>query len=416
MQVELEELKYQLQEAHDTIEAIRTGQIDALMVETERGHELYTLRTADQGYRVFIENMSEGAVTLNKEGVIVYANSTFSSLVNVSLEKVIGIKLNDLISVADTTLYAELFDKSWNENCKAEFELIKGNTSIPVQLSFTSIEIDNEFSMCILVTDLTKQKQTAEALRLKNNELNAINLALQSSNNDLMQFASVASHDLQEPVRKINIFANLLHELEGGEVSEKALKYLNKIISSSERMKILILDLLNYSRLSNSANSFVKISIADIIQQVLTDLELVIEEKKAIVTIGTLPELFVNPSQMRQVFYNLLFNSLKFSKPGVVPEIGISSVIENDTANAKGGTTIKIIVTDNGIGFNNKYAGNIFTLFERLNTKDAYEGSGIGLSITKKIIEKHNGYISAESIEGKGSAFTITLPITAIAK
>ncbi len=404
---ENESLLWQLEEATEIIHAIRTGQIDALVVKGKNGHELYTLKTADQTYRVFIEKMNEGAVTLNEDGIILYCNSMFASMVDLPLSKVIGLSFKKFIAENCQDAYLEIFQKGWTQDGKFEISITSHESLIPCQLSVTTLQLDEGVSLSIIITDLTYQKEIQRLLKLNNERLEKMNFALEMSNHDLQQFASVASHDLQEPLRKILIFSGLLKSRHLNELPEESLQYLEKIIASSGRMKTMIIDILSYSGLSVNNNQFEMTKLNEIVHEVLDDFELLIQEKKARIEIDELPEIEVNRGQIRQVFQNLIGNALKFSKVDEIPVIKIHCTKNNDNAIK---TDCYISVSDNGIGFDEKYGEKIFSLFQRLNTKDKYEGSGIGLAITKKILDKHNGSITANSKEGVGSEFIITLP------
>lgn len=404
---ENESLLWKLEEATEIIHAIRTGQIDALVVKGKNGHELYTLKTADQTYRVFIEKMNEGAVTLNEEGIILYCNSMFASMVDLPLSKVIGLSFKKFIAENCQDAYQEIFQKGWTQDGKFEISITSHESLIPCQLSVTTLQLDEGVSLSIIITDLTYQKEIQKLLKLNNERLEKTNFALEMSNHDLQQFASVASHDLQEPLRKILIFSGLLKSRHLNELPDESLQYLEKIIASSGRMKTMIIDILSYSGLSVNNNQFELTNLNEIIQEVLDDLELLIQEKKAQFEIDSLPEIEVNSGQIRQVFQNLIGNALKFCKVNETPVIKIHCIKKKEDSIA---TECYISVSDNGIGFDEKYGEKIFSLFQRLNTKDKYEGSGIGLAITKKILDKHNGSISATSKEGIGSEFVITLP------
>ena len=259
-----------------------------------------------------------------------------------------------------------------------------------------------------MANDILEQKVRERTL-----ELQRINSELESSNHELLQFASVASHDLKEPLRKIHIFSNLVKE-RFMQHDTAAVDYMNRIINSSARMTRLINDLLTFSRLSINT-LFELTDINGILNEVLSDLELMIREKEAVIRIDAFPRMEVVPGQMRQVFQNLISNSLKFSRRDQKPEITIQCKrIERCSLNAREsaqGNYCLIRVQDNGIGFDEQYAQKIFTIFQRLHSKEKYEGTGIGLSITKKIIEKHNGFINAESRENEGATFNIILPI-----
>jgi signal transduction histidine kinase len=265
-------------------------------------------------------------------------------------------------------------------------------------------------------TDIHHQKSINEILEKRvaerTQELLSINRELEISNHDLQQFASVASHDLKEPLRKIQFFGNLMKERLS--LDKNNTNYLDKIIQSSSRMSSLISDLLNFARLSE-ADIFEPVDLRKIINEILTDLELIISEKKAILEIGDLPIIEVAPGLVRQLFQNIISNALKFSQDGKQPHIVIRSVLVDnvspDAVEKTNGSYARIEISDNGIGFDEKYLEKIFTLFQRLNSRDHFEGTGIGLAIAKKIVEKHNGFITAQSIPGKGSTFIIILPI-----
>ncbi|MEO6916687.1 MAG: response regulator [Chitinophagaceae bacterium] len=268
-----------------------------------------------------------------------------------------------------------------------------------------------------ILTDIHEQKMANEVLEKKveerTRELRIINKELESTNRDLQQFASVASHDLKEPLRKIQLFTSIVKDkfiLPGSEAKE----YIDRIINSSERMSNLITDLLNYSVVSGS-ESFENTDLKKLITECLAELEVQVREKHAVVNISGIPNIDLVPSQICQVFQNLLSNALKFSRPGIDPVIEVSACRcdRKDFASPKSehGAYCRISVRDNGIGFNEIYLDRIFTIFQRLHSRTKYEGTGIGLAIVKKIIEKHDGIITAESQEGAGATFIIILPI-----
>lgn len=258
-------------------------------------------------------------------------------------------------------------------------------------------------------TDIQEQKTANEVLEAKvserTEELLDKNRQLESSNYELQQFASVASHDLKEPLRKIQVFSSIIKARYLDESAEGH-DTMDRVIEASRRMSGLISDLLDYSRLSVKT-LFVKTDVRQIISDITLDLEFAISEKCAIVNISAMPEIEAIPGQIRQVFQNLISNSLKFSRHGVQPVINITS----EAVTSEGGDSYRIIVSDNGIGFHEQYNEKIFTIFQRLNSKESYEGNGIGLAIVKKIIDKHNGTITVRSKEGEGTTFTITLPV-----
>lgn len=244
-------------------------------------------------------------------------------------------------------------------------------------------------------------------------ELTESNQKLEASNHDLQQFASVASHDLREPLRKIQMFASI--------VREKALvqddtvnSYLTRIAASAGRMEQLIHDLLNFSRLSVDTR-YAPTDLNLIIRGILEDLEFQIKEKSAEIHIAKLEVIDGTEGQLRQVFQNLISNAIKFSRKDVAPIIRITSTrvkaLDFDATEDPDGAWCLISVSDNGIGFQEQYLDRIFTIFQRLHAQDEYEGTGIGLAITRKIIDRHNGIITARSAPGNGATFTMVLPV-----
>ncbi|AWI26101.1 hybrid sensor histidine kinase/response regulator [Flavobacterium pallidum] len=257
------------------------------------------------------------------------------------------------------------------------------------------------------------QENLEEKVLERTRELQAKNDELEFRNHELQQFAWVVSHDLKEPIRKIEIFVRLIKDRYLIDEA-KAHETIERALASSARMTKLIEDLLDYSRLSSSAVPE-KTDLNEVVGEVLSDLEYLIEQKGGTIIIeNTLPTIDAIQSQLRQVMQNLIGNSLKFSKPDVPPVITITSecVTEKECTSRmnENGNFYRISVKDNGIGFDENYVGKIFTIFQRLHHRDAYEGTGIGLAIAKKIIEKHNGLITARSTEGSGAEFIIILP------
>ena len=266
-------------------------------------------------------------------------------------------------------------------------------------------------------TDIHQQKIENELLEhkveLRTKELLDKNTQLEITNHELQQFAWVVSHDLKEPLRKIQTFSHLIKDKFLSE-NEEASMYLERSISSSARMSRLINDLLEYSRLSVAA-LFQPTDLNALLDDLLKDFDETILRKKADVIIDELPLIETIPSQIRQVFQNLISNALKFSVDQTTPVIRISSErIESksiDGIPSKNGDFCRIVISDNGIGFDEKFLDRIFVIFQRLNNQTAYEGTGIGLAIAKKIMDKHNGLISARSQENDGASFILVLPL-----
>ena len=269
------------------------------------------------------------------------------------------------------------------------------------------------FSAKELLTKIKAQILLSATLQQRTSDLKTANEALTRTNLELQDFAYISSHDLQEPLRKIQTFADMLMEQAGGDHSKG--RYLEKIMASANRMSTLITELLHYSRLNKKADQLERISLSPIVQQVLNDFELVIQQKHAEIHVTELPELKVIPVQINQLFYNLIGNALKFNSEKPVIHISASLLTPDQQQQTIAELDSKlryyeIKVQDNGIGFEQKYVSKIFTIFQRLVKASEYEGTGIGLTICRKIAENHQGLITAFSEPGIGSTFTVYLP------
>jgi signal transduction histidine kinase len=231
---------------------------------------------------------------------------------------------------------------------------------------------------------------------------------LQRSNRELEQFAFVASHDLQEPLRKIQAFSDRLKTKYGNHFDGQGKEYLERIVASADRMRNLINDLLTYSRASTKSQDFAPVDLKGVIEDVLTDLEGRMTETSGKVEVGSLPALVADGPQMRQLFQNLIANGLKFHRPETPPVVRITGgLLPSEDGQPE---RCQVTVADNGIGFDNVYAERIFQLFQRLHGRSEYEGTGMGLAICRKIVERHGGTIKADGIPGQGATFTVILP------
>ena len=258
------------------------------------------------------------------------------------------------------------------------------------------------------IRDITNKRRIENDLKTKVD-------ALYHSNKDLEEFAYVASHDMQEPLRKITTFSDRLSEKYKSVLEGDGAMYLSRIIASAENMRRLINDLLEFSRISKSVQPHEKVNLDFILRQVRTDLELIVEETGTVINAPRLPFVDGVPSQMKQLLTNIISNAIKFRKPGVVPviDIHIGKPEEEELVRLQLDTRIrycKLEIADNGIGFDKEYANRIFQVFQRLHGKSEYPGSGIGLAICKKIMDNHFGAIYADSTAGEGAKFIIVIP------
>ncbi|MBC7425587.1 MAG: response regulator [Bacteroidia bacterium] len=402
---------YKLSEQKNELNRIQANLISEIEIRKQAENEL---GDRIQELRSVMESLPQIAFSLNANGQIDYVNKKwddYASAYNTFPEphpddKIIYTKwiksFKKGIEFVDEVRIRKLNDKEY---------LCYLLRIIPVKQGANVIRWVGTF------TDIQQQKNSHELLensvRERTRELVVKNEELENRNHELQQFTWVASHDLKEPLRKIQTFSFILRDKYLKD-NKEVMSYLNRTIKSSERMSSLINDLLNYSRLSVSI-LFKPTNLNIVIEEILSDLELTIEEKGATINLGKLPVIDAVPSQIRQVFQNLISNALKFSRLGVPPVLDITSelIAEKDINSKpdKDGKYCRLIVTDNGIGFDEKYLDRIFTIFQRLNDRESFEGTGIGLAIAKKVIDRYNGIITAKSVEGEGASFIIVLPL-----
>lgn len=299
-------------------------------------------------------------------------------------------------------------------------DLLRAKVSVYVELYTKNHQLIAQEQKLIAINknlenEIRERKMSEEQVIELNRKLVENIDRLEAANKDLDRFAFMSSHDLQEPLRKIRTFTDLLYSKYKDVFNDDAVRYINRIQKAAERMQTLVKDILEFSQLSNDNNRFVDTDLNLLVEEVLSDMETMIHEKNAKINIKTLPSLEVNPGLMRPLFFNLIGNALKYCKKDVDPVIEIYGEPEtgSDDLNAviRKKRFCRIFVKDNGIGFDQKYAEQIFDMFVRLHGNSEYQGTGIGLALCKQIVEKHQGFISALSSEKQGSTFIISLPM-----
>ncbi|QKZ14007.1 sensor histidine kinase [Spirosoma sp. KUDC1026] len=277
--------------------------------------------------------------------------------------------------------------------------------------------VKQDDGLLVMYLNITDRKQSEHYIQQQTEELQRNNFELRQSNENLQQFAQVASHDLQEPLRRIQAFSDILQNQFEDNLSDGERDMIRRIQKSAGRMQLLIKDLLVYSRLATHRDPFELVSLNDVLTDVRSDLEIVIAEKQARIHVEPLPTVMGNDSRLRQLFQNLVANALKFQKPGQQPVIGIQARparpqdLPERLAEQEDRRFWLITVTDNGLGFDEKYKDRIFTPFQRLHDGSAYGGTGIGLAICYRVTESHGGAIDVSSQPGEGATFKVFLPM-----
>lgn len=391
LQTELDKLKRAektLSQRRQELESSKT--VLELHVQ-ERTGELQKLQ---RRYELILNSAGEGICGLDLEG-----KATF---VNPAVSRITGFPIVDLIGKTEQEIFGRNGGNGDNKNSGERIFYRKDGTPVPLEYVKTPIhENDREVGAVLVFKDIAERKRVEEAIGQKAAEL-------ARSNAELEQFAFVASHDLQEPLRKIQAFGDRLKGKIGGAIAPEAQEYLERMQNASARMRTLINDLLAFSRVIRRTEPFVSVDLAAVTRGVLGDLEVRIEKSGAKVEVGELPIIEADPMQMHQLLLNLLSNALKFQPPGAQPVVKIRC----RTFTALSGEQLcEITVEDNGIGFEEKYLEKMFAVFQRLHGRSEYEGTGVGLAVCRRITDRHHGTITAKSQAGQGATFIVTLPM-----
>lgn len=528
----VKDMEIRLDEAEQILRAIRKGEVDALVVSGPDGDSIYTLKGASQPYRVFVESMSEGALTLTEDGTIFYSNTSFSEITRTPLEKIIGSSIYDFIVQEDQEKLRTILAQGSEKGSKGEIGL-RGADGKPAPgfFSVSPLRIDEEIVVCatvmdlteqkkherilaeeklsraildqaseavvvcdsegrvirasrtacelcnenplnklfeevfrvqpcfnardfivsgpvhaesvrglevvfnrngrvlhlllnagpllsedqgiigcvVTMTDISEQKQTEDALQEARDELEIRvrerTAELELRNEELQEFAFIAAHDLQEPLRKVRTFGDMLIAKWEHSLDENSKDYVRRMQTAATRMQNLLNSLLAYSRVTTKPDPMRKTDLKKSVEAALSNLELMVRDRNARVEVRALPAVEADRIQVIQLFQNLIGNALKFNREGEPSRVRIYAQNVADE-----NMSCEICVEDNGIGFDEKYLDKIFMPFQRLHGRKEYEGVGMGLAICKKIVERHGGKITARSELGKGSTFIVTFP------
>ena len=376
---------------------------------TERRRTENALEEAARRERAMITNALDVICTVDAEGRFVSINQACLKVWGYQPQELIGRKYIDLVFPEDVVNTNKVAARIMSGEELTNFEnRYRHKNGTLVSTMWTSHWSESEHLMFAIAHDNTERKLAEEKLK-------DFAARLERSNAELQDFASVASHDLQEPLRKIQAFGDRLKSKCDDTLNEDGRDYLDRMQNAAGRMQTLINDLLILSRVTTKTQPFTAVNLREVADEVLSDLETRIEMTNGTIEIGELATIEADPTQMRQLLQNLIGNALKFNRPGVPPIVKIRGEICHDRtlnrSKESTGAEYCLTVEDNGIGFEEKYADRIFQVFQRLHGRSEYEGTGIGLSVCRKIAERHGGDITAQSIPGEGTTFTVNMLI-----
>ncbi len=407
---ELKRVRGQLEEFRQSFDAIGSGSVGLSLNGQESEQKHSALRSGDSPYRAIVEGMGEGAATVSQGGVVLYANIRLSELIERDVSALVGSDFHTLVDANSRGHLEALLLAAEGGSARGELSLVRDDgTSFPVLASVVGLDIDGVMVRCIIMTDLTAQRDNANQLARAADEVAAnaralerANRDLARSNEDLAQFAYVTSHDLSEPLRTIRGFADLLEGRYGGMLGSDADEFIAFIVSGCARMQKLIDGLLLYSRVGTRQSLLEPVDSSKLIGGILADLRSQIDQSGAVVSVGFLPVVLADEVQLTQVFMNLIRNALAFVAPGVPPRVCVSA--------ERSGDSWEFAVADNGVGIPAEHRAQIFGMFKRLHTHEEFPGTGIGLAIVEKAVNRRGGAVLVEENPGGGARFRFTLP------
>jgi PAS domain S-box-containing protein len=413
---ELAEVRAQLRELQQTIEAIRTGGVDSLIVGPPGQEQVYALATADRSYRLIVEAMNEGAATVSTRGVILDANPRLGSMTGQNASELIGTTVLDLIPAASRPAFARLLDVGAGDSTRGEVDLTgSGGTTVPVLLAVSGFDLDGMLLRCLVLTDLTALREAEAEVHVLTAELEARveqrTAELERSNKNLQAFTYSVAHDLSTPLRGLSGFSEILLEEYGELLGETGRGYAGRIQAASERMATVIDDLLRLSQVSRADMSLVPVNLSAEVVAIADGLRSRDPGRRVSFAIQDGVWVTADRILIHAVLENLVENAWKFTSGRDDAAIEFAATTDDEA-------TVCCYVRDNGIGFDPAYADKLFQPFQRLHTAGEFPGTstGIGLVSVQRIIERHGGRTWAQGAVDGGATFYFTLGVTLGAK
>lgn len=385
---------------------------DQLANAIENARLFAELRSSEEKYRTILENIEEGYYELDRVGRYTFVNDSFGFILGYTKPELLGTHYEQLIAPAFREEVPQTLDLVYQTGRTVkgiEYQIVrKDGVNLYVETSATLIRdaAGQAIGLRGVMRDVALRKQAEQFLIERK--------ALERSNRELEQFAYVASHDLQEPLHKIQAFGERLKAKFSLGLGDEGRDYLERMLNASTRMQTLIDNLLTLSRVTMKAEPFTTVDLARVAREVMSDLEAQIEQTRARVEVDQLPTIEADPLQMRQLLQNLMSNALKFHLPQQTPVIKVfsrSSTQQRVVPGLGAQPMVDIIVQDNGLGFDEKYLDQLFQPFQRLHGRSEYAGAGVGLAICQRVVSRHGGRITAQSTPGQGATFIATLPV-----
>ena len=404
---ELAEVRAQLRELQQTIEAIRAGDVDSLIIGPPGQQQVYALATADRPYRLIVEAMNEGTATVSPRGVILDANPRLSSMTGQNASELIGTPVLDLIPEAHRPAFARLLDVGAGDSARGEVDLAgSGGTTVPVLLAVSGFDLDGMLLQCLVLTDLTAQRAAENQVRVLTTELEARvkqrTAELERSNKHLQAFTYSVAHDLRTPLRGLNGFSEALLEEYGELLGETGRGYAGRIQAASERMGTIIDDLLRLSQVSRADLNLVPVNLSAEVVAIAGGLRSGDPGRRVSFAIQDGVWVSADRILIRAVLENLVENAWKFTARRDDATIEFATTADD-------GAMVCCYVRDNGVGFDPAYVHKLFQPFQRLHTTSEFPGTGIGLASVQRIIERHGGRTWAQGAVDGGATFYFTL-------